>query len=205
MNPPPRFIGIAGGSGSGKSHLAREIQTALGSRAASISLDHFYRDLSPLPPDARAATNFDDPTAIDWQCLIDTLDALAHGHTGTIPGYDFTTHTRPHESTFVNPHPVLILEGLWTLHLAEVRQRLSLSIFIDCPASLRLSRRTERDIALRGRTADSVRRQFEQQVAPMHDRFVQPQAARADVILKSPFPPSTLARILSHPALQPAA
>lgn len=183
LKSPPLLVAVVGGSGAGKSWLARELQRAFGNQAARVSLDDFYRDRSHLRPERRARVNFDAPRAIDWPELERVLDELLANRTATIPRYDFATHTRRRQWQRLRPKPVVIVEGLWLLRRPAVRRRFALRIFIDCPARIRLRRRLARDLQERGRTRESVERQFRTTVEPMHARFVAPQARRADVIL----------------------
>jgi uridine kinase len=200
MNPS-QLIVIAGGSGSGKSHLARRLHHALEPRAAILTLDHFYHDLSHLPHEERDLANFDDPAAIDWSAVETALGLLTNGLSAEIPRYDFASHTRAAESDRLDPVPLLILEGLWPLTRAFIRQSATLSIFVDGPADLRLARRISRDTAERGRSEESVRRQFHEHVAPMHDLHVQPQATLADLVFAPDFGDDEISSLLLHPAL----
>lgn len=197
----PRIISIAGGSGSGKSRLARLLHATLAPHATTLTLDHFYQDLAHLPPAERDLTNFDDPASIDWESAEEAVTRLAAGESAEIPRYDFVTHTRAEERDLLAPAPVVILEGLWSLTRPVIRRFSTLTIFVDCSAELRLSRRIERDTRERGRSGESVRQQFEQHVAPMHDLHVQPQASLADLVLYSPIGDQVFAGLLHHPAL----
>jgi uridine kinase len=184
-----RLIAIAGGSGSGKTWLADRLQNLLGDKAGRLSLDNFYRDLSHLPPAARNGVNFDDPAAIDWVRFEETLRSLAAGRPTRIPQYDFKTHCRVADAAPIVPRPVTLIDGLWLLHRAPVRKLFDLRIYLDCPERERLRRRLVRDVAERGRSTASVRRQFRDTVAPMHRRFVAPQAHWANVVLTYPCSP----------------
>lgn len=189
-SPPPferpRLIALTGGSGSGKSWLAVRMQAQLGLEAALISLDDFYRDLGHLPAAVRDAVNFDDPEAIDWDAVRTVMDSLANGGPARIPVYDFTTHTRRADTREQSPVRFVLLEGLWLLHHPWLRDRFDVTVFVDCPDPERMRRRIERDVLARGRTEESVRRQFEEHVRPMHDRFVEPQRHTAGHLLFSP-------------------
>lgn len=177
------LIAIAGGSGAGKTWLAERLVAAFGEQAGRISLDDFYHDLTPRPAAERAGVNFDQPQAVDWSTFRHTLTALRRGQPVALPRYDFSTHTRQTEATIWQPRPLVILDGLWLLRRAELRRRYALSLFLDCPENLRLERRQRRDQGERGRSAHEVQSQFQQQVVPMHQRWVAPQAAHADVVL----------------------
>ena len=182
----PVHIAVVGGSGSGKTWLAEKLATHLAPRAARLSLDDFYRDLSSLPLVERAAVNFDDPAAIDWEKFRAVIGALRVGENLELPAYDFATHTRKQSPrNFLTP-PLVIWDGLWLLHHDWLREKFARTIFMDCGADERLRRRTARDVAERGRTPEAVRRQFHEHVGPMHDLFVEPQRTRAQRVVPSP-------------------
>lgn len=181
-----RLIGIVGGSGSGKSWLARRLQQCLGDSCGHLSLDDFYQDQSHLSSDQRALLNFDDPAAIDWDSLRRVLECIEAGGSARIPDYDFTTHSRRQEGREMAPCHWLVLEGLWLLHHEWLREKFLLSVFVDCPEEERLRRRIERDVLERGRSEESVRRQFSDHVQPMHALFVEPQRIHAKHCLASP-------------------
>jgi len=178
-------VAIVGGSGAGKSWLARRLEAALGDKAARLSLDDFYRDRSALSPARRALINYDHPRAIDWRKLESVLRHCLTGRCVDLPRYDFKSHTRRWEAAHFTPKPVILIEGLWLLRRPSVRRLFSLSIFLDAPRSTRLRRMLQRDVAARGRTTASVRDQFRKSVEPMHRRFVAPQSRRANVVLPS--------------------
>lgn len=182
----PKLVAIVGGSGSGKSWLAGKLQQAFGENVSRISLDAFYRDRSHLSPARRSCINYDHPRSIDWASLEETLLSLGRGQPVMLPHYDFATHTRSRMSQRVMPAPIVLVEGLWLLRRPAVRKLFALTIFLDCTGRLRLQRRLTRDAVERGRSENSVRRQFRETVAPMHEKFVDPQKAHADVVLKSP-------------------
>ena len=209
MNTEPhtKLVAIVGGSGSGKSWLASELQRQLEPQAAVLSLDDFYYDLSKLTPEAREAINYDHPQTIDWPLFESVLDDCVAGRMTGIPQYDFKTHTRLPMISIFQPAPLVLVEGLWLLHEAKLRQWFSLKIFLDCPESLRMKRRLVRDVTGRGRTPDSVRDQFDTSVTPMHERFVAPQAAYADITLKGEpgaFELRELREILRYVAMEPS-
>jgi len=179
-------VAIIGGSGSGKTWLAEQIVSRLGPRAARLSLDDFYLDLSPLPKADRAGVNFDDPAAIDWQRFREVLGAMRPGESLELPRYDFATHTRKAEPRIFLAPALVIWDGLWLLQHAGLREKFARGIFVECGAQERFRRRAERDVRERGRTFETVRRQFFEHVQPMHDQFVKPQRGQASRIITSP-------------------
>jgi len=181
-----RLIAVVGGSGSGKSWIAARVGEWTGQKVAHLCQDDFYQDLSHLPERERALVNFDDPEAIDWETLREVLDALRQGKAAEIPVYDFATHTRLPVGRLFPPAEVVVLDGLWLLHHEWLREKFSLSVFVDCPEEERLRRRIARDVLERGRTEESVRRQFSNHVQPMHAKFVEPQAQWATLRVSSP-------------------
>lgn len=189
VKPPARLVAIVGGSGSGKTWLAEHLCHALGSDATRLSLDDFYRDLSHLAPARRERVNFDHPRAIDWAALEEVLRTCRPGRPARIPRYNFATHCRMGQETW-RPARLVLLDGLWLLRRSALRRLFARRIFVEAPAALRLRRRIERDVEERGRKRASVVKQFREDVAPMHERFVAPQKRWADVVLRSPVSPS---------------
>jgi uridine kinase len=183
----PLFIAIAGGSGAGKSWLAERLQTALGRRAARLSIDDFYRDRSRVPPSLRARLNFDHPRAIAWTDVEKALSALRGGRAARLPCYDFKTHCRTGGGKLLRPGRVVLVEGLWLWRRRSLRRFFQLRIFVDSSARTRLRRRLTRDMQSRGRTRASVIRQFRSTVEPMYGRFVAPQIRHADMVLPEDF------------------
>ncbi|MCU0748396.1 MAG: uridine kinase [Akkermansiaceae bacterium] len=181
-----QFIGVVGGSGSGKSWLARKLQECLGDACGHLCLDDFYQDLSHLDEAERCQVNFDDPQAIDWNSLGEVLAALENGESAQVPVYDFTTHSRHETSRELPACEWLVVEGLWLLHHEWLREKLLMSVFVDCPEEERLRRRIERDVLERGRSEESVRKQFGEHVQPMHALFVEPQRTHAMHRMASP-------------------
>lgn len=180
-------IAVAGGSGSGKTWLANCLRKALGGEATHLALDDFYLDRSHLPENERGILNFDTPSAIDWRALKNALTQCRRGESLLhVPRYDFATHTRMDEVCVLPVKPVVIVDGLWLFHRSTLRSLFDLKIFVECPGDLRFSRRMERDVLERGRTADSVVEQFKATVLPMHEKHVQPQARWADEVICSP-------------------
>ncbi|MDB6077186.1 MAG: uridine kinase [Akkermansiaceae bacterium] len=191
-----RFIAVVGGSGSGKSWLADRIRAAYGAAAGHLSLDDFYRDLGHLTPEQRAVVNFDDPASIDWDALRAVMLALESGGAAGLPAYDFATHTRKPRGQPFPFRPVIVVEGLWLLHPEWLREKFTHSLFVDCPESLRLQRRIDRDVASRGRTEASVREQFAAHVEPMHALYVQPQREWSQDVIESPADEETITKLL---------
>ena len=181
---PPLVIGIAGGTGSGKSTIARNIAAALPpDRVATIDHDAYYKDRSDLDLEARAQLNFDHPDALDTALLTEHLAALRAGQTAEIPCYDFTSHRRLPETRRVEPRPIIIVEGILVFVEAALRQQLDIKVFVDTDADIRVFRRIRRDIEQRGRTFQSVRDQYYRFVRPMHLEFVEPSKRWADLII----------------------
>lgn len=183
----PLLVAIVGGSGAGKTWLARKLQAALGDDAARISLDDFYRDRSHFSEARRAKINFDHPRAIDWTFLENVLDELLAGNSTRIPRYDFKTHCREKLEIILEPKPIFLLDGLWLLRPRRLRELFNFRIFIECPTENRFRRRLTRDLRSRGRTREAVREQFQCAVEPMHKRFVEPQKRWADIVLQANF------------------
>jgi uridine kinase len=192
----PYLLAIVGGSGSGKSRLARKLLKEFGARAGYICLDDFYKDQSHLPRRERDAVNYDHPKVIDWKSFRFCLQTMARGKPVVLPSYDFTSHTRRPEPRPWQPKPLVVVDGLWLLRHKTVRRIFNQTLFVDCPESIRLSRRLKRDQRERGRAAKSIRKQFMEQVAPMHDRFVAGQSHHADLVLSSPVSNRQLVEII---------
>ncbi len=194
MNAPvsTQLVAITGGSASGKTWLADRLHSLLGANAGRLRQDDFYRDLSQVPPSRRGLVNFDHPNALDWPCFEEVLRNTLAGRPSCLPTYDFRTHCRVAGSAPVRPAPVVIVDGLWLLHRPALRRLFHCRIFLNCPEEERLRRRIARDTAERGRTEADCRRQFSATVAPMHFRFVDPQARWADLVLNFPHAPAEL-------------
>ncbi|MEO6594639.1 MAG: uridine kinase [Planctomycetota bacterium] len=180
----PFTVAIAGGSGSGKTSLTRALVATLGADRCSV-LDHdsYYFDLSHLPPAVRAEANFDHPESLDSHLLAGHLENLRAGIAVERPSYDFATHTRRRDATRIEPRPIILCEGILLLAVPELRSAFDLRVFVDTPADVRALRRVRRDIVERGRTVESVVQQYLESVRPMHERFVEPARATADLVL----------------------
>ncbi len=181
-------VGISGGTGSGKTTLAKMLAQHFGQDCVVVSQDWYYRDLAALPPEERAQVNFDAPDAIEAPLLAAQLAALAGGRAVEVPQYDFALHTRRPESLHLAPVPIVIVEGLHVIGMPELDGLLTLRIFVDASDTLRLARRLARDTRERGRTEAQVIAQFEATVRPMHTRFVAPLGAKADVVVDGSAP-----------------
>ena len=187
MNVSRPFIaGIGGGTGSGKTTLARAVRDLLGPGMVTvIETDSYYRDLSHIPEPERHHVNFDHPEALDVDLMADHLQKLRLGRTVQVPAYDFTTHCRTDAMITIEPRPIVIVEGIFALAVPQIRNQLDVTVYIDEHPDVRLKRRIERDIRERGRTAEMSFRQYTQHVLPMHAQYVEPSRHNADMILKS--------------------
>jgi uridine kinase len=181
----PVIIGIAGGTGSGKTTVARAIYDRVGKdRIEWISHDSYYRNFDGLSPEERTRINFDHPDSLETELLIRQVDVLCKGSSVDVPVYDFATHSRRLEDTQrVLPRKVIILEGILVLAEAELRKRIDIKLFVDTPADIRFLRRLTRDIESRGRSGQSVIDQYMTTVRPMHEEFVEPSKRHADLII----------------------
>lgn len=180
----PLVIGVAGGSGSGKTTVARAILDRVGrERIAVLPHDSYYQDLSHLPFAERALVNFDHPDAFDNALYLAHLDALIAGQPIAMPTYDFAAYVRLPDVIMVQPQPVVLVEGILIFVDAALRSRMSIRLFVDAESDLRIIRRIQRDTQQRGRTIESVIDQYLTTVRPMHLEFVEPSKRYADVII----------------------
>lgn len=180
----PVIIGIAGGTGSGKTTVAQAIYDRVGKdRIEWISHDSYYRDFEGLDPEQRHHINFDHPDSLETELLCRHLDVLAKGSAVEVPLYDFTTHSRKAETQRAEPRKVIIVEGILVLAEPELRKRINIKLFVDTPADIRFVRRLMRDIKVRGRSVESVIEQYVTTVRPMHEEFVEPSKRHADLII----------------------
>lgn len=181
----PFILGVAGGSGSGKTFFARALQQALGAeRCELVYQDNFYIDQSKRFDFDGGSVNFDHPDSIDFSCLASCLGQLKSGAPTEIPIYDFVTHSRAVTTLTIQPKNVILVDGILIFHKQEVRQHFDDLIFFDTPEQLRFERRLDRDVKERGRTPDGVHNQFFKQVKPMHDEFVEPSKEFARVLVR---------------------
>ena len=180
----PVIIGIAGGTGSGKTTVARAIYDRVGKdRIEWISHDSYYRNFDALTHEERHKINFDHPDSLETELLVRHVDVLCKGSSVEIPLYDFTTHSRRVQTQRVEPRKVIIVEGILVLAETELRKRIDIKLFVDTPADIRFVRRLMRDIKTRGRTLESVVDQYLLTVRPMHEEFVEPSKRYADLII----------------------
>jgi len=180
----PIVIGIAGGTGSGKTTVANAVLEKVGAhKIAFLAHDAYYKDLSDLPFSERAKINFDHPDSLDTPLLIKHIESLKNRQTIQAPIYDFKTHTRSAQTFPIEPQAVTIVEGILIFAEPELRKLFDVKIFVDTDPDLRFIRRLERDIAERGRTTQSVIKQYLDTVRPMHLKFVEPSKRYADVII----------------------
>jgi uridine kinase len=183
-HPVPLVIGIAGGSGSGKTTVAHAILQRVGAdRIAFLQHDSYYKDLRGLPPAQRNEFNFDHPNSLETELLIKHIGALRSGKAVDVPIYDFSTDSRTAQSFTVQPRNVILVEGILIFTEAALRKLFDIKIFVDTDADLRFIRRLERDIHERGRSTDSVVKQYLHTVRPMHLEFVEPSKRYADIII----------------------
>lgn len=180
----PLVIGVAGGSGSGKTTVSQVILRRFGAaRVAYVPHDLYYRDLSHLPFAERVSLNFDHPDALETSLFVTQLDALRAGQSVAVPTYDFTGYTRRAETVAIASRPLIVVEGILIYTDPALRERIDVKVFVDAPGDVRLIRRIQRDVHERGRTAESVIEQYLRTVRPMHDAFVETSRRFADVII----------------------
>ncbi len=178
------FIGICGGTGSGKTTIARSIVEAVGEQnVVLVEQDSYYRNLADMPLDERHQANFDHPDSIDSDMLVNHLLRLKQGLQVEMPLYDFKSHTRSDRIEIIEPRPVVVVEGILIFAEARVLDLLDVRVFVDTPDDIRFIRRLQRDIVERGRTVESVIGQYYRTVRPMHHEFVEPSKRHADIIV----------------------
>ena len=184
QRPPPIVIGIAGGTGSGKTTVASVILERVGGeRITFLPHDAYYRDLADLPPPQRTTVNFDHPESLETDLLIEHLQQLKRWHPVEMPVYDFTIHQRTARTIRVDPQPVILVEGILVFAESRLRELFDVKLYVDTPADIRFIRRLQRDIQERGRSMESVIQQYQTTVRPMHEEFVESSKRFADVII----------------------
>lgn len=181
---PPVVIGIAGGTGSGKTTVAEVILDRAGAEnIALLPHDAYYKDLADLPEVQREIINFDHPDSLETSLLVKHVEQLRRWQAVDIPVYDFATHSRTDKTVRVEPQPVILVEGILIFAEPELRQLFDVKIFVDTPADIRFIRRLQRDLIERKRTIESVIQQYQTTVRPMHEKFVEPSKRYSDVII----------------------
>ena len=176
-------IGIAGGTGSGKTTITRRIQRRFGSSVSTLYHDNYYKRHDELPKEARARLNYDSPDAFETDFMIKQLNRLRRGETIHCPVYDYTLQNRSDRTIVVHPAPVILVEGILILENEELCRSLDIKVFVDADADVRILRRAIRDIRDRGRSLESVVNQYLTTVKPMHEKYVEPSRRRADIII----------------------
>lgn len=177
-------IGIAGGTGSGKTTVVKKIAEALPPHyVVVVPLDSYYNDTSHMTEEERHAINFDHPDAFDWKLLIKQVNELRNGHAVEQPTYSYIQCNRLKETLHVEPRPVIIIEGIMTLLNKKLRDMMDLKIFVDTDSDERLIRNIQRDVIERGRTVDMVISRYLEVLKPMHEQFIEPTKKYADLII----------------------
>ncbi len=196
----PLVIGIAGGSGSGKTTVAQTILQRVGpDRISFLQHDAYYKDLNGLPPVQRVEVNFDHPNSLENELLVHHIQLLKKGQPAEVPIYDFSTHSRTNRFFTVQPRSVILVEGILIFAEAALRELFDVKIFVDTDPDLRFIRRLQRDISERGRTTESVIKQYLSTVRPMHLEFVEPSKRYADVIIpEGGFNPAALDMVVAR-------
>ena len=176
-------IGIAGGTGSGKTTLMKNIIDRFGDVVTVLSHDNYYKRHDELTYEERCAINYDEPAALETDLMSRHLELLRHGEAIDCPVYDFTVHNRSDETIHVVPKKVIIVEGILIFEDRQLRELMDIKIFVDTDADVRLCRRIRRDVNKRGRTLESVLQQYQQTVKPMHEKYVEPSKKYADIVV----------------------
>lgn len=182
MTIPSVVIGIAGGTGAGKTTVAREVTDGLGDAVTRVPLDNYYED-PDLPPADRESINYDHPSAFEWDLLRTHLQRLLAGRPIEMPQYDFTDHARTGERVRVEPTDVVVIEGIFALYDETITEMLDLRLYVETDADVRILRRIRRDVIERDRDLDGVIDQYLSTVKPMHERFVEPTKKQADLVI----------------------
>jgi uridine kinase len=194
----PLVIGLGGGSGSGKTTIARSIVEAIGpDNVALIQHDAYYHDQTDLPMEERVKVNYDHPDSFETSLLVEHLRELRAGRAIERPIYDFTVYNRLPETVRVEPKPVIMVEGILVLYEPELRELMDLKIYVDTDPDLRIMRRLERDLKERGRSFDSVHDQYLATVRPMHLQFVEPSKRYADMVIPEGYNMGAVGTVIS--------
>lgn len=184
MSSYPSFVvGIAGGTGAGKTTVSRLIAESVGESVTRIPIDNYYEDLSHMDLEERSQVNYDHPDAFEWPLLREQLERLLAGQSVEMPQYDFEIHNRKEERETVEPTEVIILEGILSLYDDEINEMLDLRVYVETDADVRILRRIERDVIERGRDLEGVIDQYLSTVKPMHEQFIEPTKKAADLII----------------------
>jgi uridine kinase len=176
-------IGIAGGTGSGKTTLMKNLISHFGGMVTVLSHDNYYKRHDELPLEQRSQLNYDEPDALETDLMAQHLDLLRQGHAIDCPVYDFSNHNRSDETIRIEPNPVIIVEGILIFENQPLRELMDIRIFVDTDADIRLCRRIKRDVTKRGRTLESVLIQYQQTVKPMHEKYVEPSKRFAHIVV----------------------
>jgi len=176
-------IGIAGGTGSGKTTITRRLQRQFGRQVTTLYHDNYYKARDDIPLEERAKLNYDEPAAFDTELMLRQLRQLQSGQPVHCPVYDFTVHNRSERTILLHPAPVILVEGILILENAELCEAIDIKVFVDTDADVRILRRIVRDVRDRGRSLESVVNQYLTTVKPMHEKYVEPSRRRADIII----------------------
>ncbi len=176
-------IGIAGGTGSGKTTLMKNIMEKFGDVVTVLSHDNYYHRHDEMPFEERCQLNYDEPAALETDLMARQLDALRHGEAIDCPVYDFAAHNRSNETMHIEPRQVIIVEGILIFENEALRNLMDIRIFVDTDADIRICRRIKRDVNKRGRTLESVITQYQTTVKPMHDKYVEPSKKYAHIVV----------------------
>jgi uridine kinase len=194
----PLVLGLAGGSGSGKTTIAESIVDSIGpDNVVMVQHDAYYRDQTDLPLEQRAKVNYDHPDSLETDLLVAHIERLVDGKTIDRPTYDFTVHNRADDTVVVEPRPVIMVEGILVLYEPRLRELMDLKIYVDTDPDLRIMRRLERDLKERDRSFDSVRDQYLHTVRPMHLQFVEPSKRYADIVIPEGYNMNAVATVIS--------
>jgi uridine kinase len=183
MTIPSFVIGIAGGTGAGKTTVARLVTESVGESVTRIPLDNYYEDLSHLDLEERQSVNYDHPGAFEWDLLREHLERLLEGQPVEMPRYDFETHNRKPERVTVEPTDVIVVEGILALYDETINDMMDLRVYVETDADVRILRRIRRDVVDRGRDLEGVIDQYLSTVKPMHEQFIEPSKKHADLII----------------------